>query len=342
MKITVFSAKSWDREYLPKANQDKHELKFVPSRLDVDHAELAKGSEAVCLFVNDDGGKESLGALNKLGIKLVLMRCAGFNNVDLEEAKSLGMQVMTVPGYSPYAVAEHAVALILSLNRKIHKSYNRVRENNFELTGLLGFDIHGKTVGVLGTGKIGQVFAGIMKGFGVKLIGYDKFKSDQLVKDTGLEYVELDELFAQSDIISVHLPLLKDTKYIINNKAIEKMKKGNVSTSASHLTSPDVMIVNTSRGALIDTKAVIAGLKKGQIGHLGLDVYEEEESLFYEDNSGKVLQDDTFARLLTFPNVLITGHQAFFTREAQENICSTTMQNAEDFLSGKKTDNAKC
>jgi len=328
MKITVFSTKSWDREYLPLANQDKHELKFVTPRLDADHADLAKDSEAVCIFVNDDGGKESLAALSKLGVKLILLRCAGFNNVDLDEAKKLKIQVMTVPGYSPYAVAEHALALILSLNRKTHKSYNRVRENNFELTGLLGFDIHGKTVGVLGTGKIGQVFAGIMKGFGVKLIGYDKFKSDQLVKDTGLEYVELDQLLAQSDIISIHLPLLKDTQHIINDQAVEKMKKG-------------VMIVNTSRGALIDTKAVIKGLKKGSIGYLGLDVYEEEESLFYEDNSGKILQDDTFARLLTFPNVLITGHQAFFTKEAQENICGTTIQNAEDFSQGKKSDNAK-
>jgi len=323
VKITVFSTKSWDREYLPAGNEEKHELKFVEAHLDTHTAGLAEG-EAVCIFVNDDCQKEVLGELSKRGVKLVLLRCAGYNNVDLVEAKKLGIKVMSVPGYSPYAVAEHAVALILSLNRKVHKAYNRVRENNFELSGLLGFDIHGKTVGVLGTGKIGAVFAGIMKGFGANIIGYDVYKNDKVVQETGLKYVELDELLAQSDIISIHLPLLKETTNIIDDKAIAKMKKG-------------VLIVNTSRGPLLDTKAAIRGLKSGTIGYLGLDVYEKEGSFFYEDKSGEVMQDDTFARLLTFPNVLITGHQAFFTKDAQQNICKTTFANVKDFLEGKDT-----
>jgi len=328
MRIAVFSSKPWDKEFLGKKFENKHELTFISQRLEPESVDLVKiggkEHEAVCIFVNDDCQKETVEKLKSSGIKLILLRCAGTDNVDLEAAKSAGIRVYSVPGYSPNAVAEHAVALVLSLNRKTHKSYNRVREANFNLDGLLGFDIKGKTVGVFGTGRIGAVFANIMKGFGAKLLAYDVYKNENLVKETGISYVSLDEMLSQSDIISIHMPLTKETTHIINDENIEKMKKG-------------VMIVNTSRGPLVDTKAVIRGLKTGKIGYLGLDVYEEEKKLFYEDRSGDILGDDVFARLLTFPNVIITGHQAFFTKEAQENIVSSTLENVSNFLEGKDT-----
>jgi len=327
MKVMVFSAKSYDKEFLSaafSAQSSQIETTFFDLRLGPSTVILAKGYEAICIFVNDVADSGVIRSLKEGGTQLILLRCAGFNNVDLLEAKKLGIKVMRVPAYSPYAVAEHAVALLLSLNRKIPKAVSRVKEQNFSLEGLLGFDIHGKTIGVLGTGKIGQIFANIMKGFGVTLIGYDVFPNEELAKSGLLKYVPLDELLSTSDVISIHVPLLPSTHHMINAESIKKLKKG-------------AMIINTSRGALLDTKAVINGLKTCEIGFLGLDVYEEEADLFFENLSDRILQDDVFARLLTFPNVIITGHQAFFTREAQQNIADTTVSNTIDFQTGKDT-----
>jgi D-lactate dehydrogenase len=256
--------------------------------------------------------------LNDEKVALIALRCAGFNNVDVDAAAHAGVGVVRVPAYSPYAVAEHTVGLILALNRKLHKSYSRVRDYNFALDGLLGFDLHGKTVGVTGTGKIGQIFAKLMMGFGCKILAYDKYPSKEL-EGQGVQYADLPELYENSDIISLHCPLTHGTYHIINEYAIGLMKK-------------DVMIINTSRGPLIDTGAVIGGLKSGKVGYLGLDVYEEEEELFFEDLSQKVIQDDQFVRLQTFPNVLITAHQAFFTKEAVSNITRTTLENIKEYL----------
>jgi len=259
------------------------------------------------------------------GTTLVALRSAGFNHVDLQAAAELGIAVVRVPAYSPYAVAEHAVGLMLALNRKFHRAYNRVREGNFSLDGLLGFDMHGKTAGIVGTGKIGTVVATILKGFGCRLIGYDPYPSDA-ARELGVEYVSLDDLIGQADIITLHLPLTPETHHLIGAEAIAKMK-------------PGAMLINTSRGALLDTAEVIEGLKSGQVGALGLDVYEEEEELFFEDLSGTVIQDDTFARLLTFPNVLITGHQGFFTREALSAIAETTIANITTVENGEVSPN---
>ncbi len=253
--------------------------------------------------------------------RMIALRCAGYNNVDLAKAQELGIHVARVPAYSPYAVAEHAAGLILTLNRKYHKAYNRVREGNFSIEGLLGFDLHGKTVGVIGTGKIGQLFAKIMHGFGCQILAYDVHPAEECAK-LGAKYVPLDELFAKSDIISLHCPLLPATKHLIDEEAIAKMK-------------PGAMLINTSRGALINTKAAIEGLKTGQIGYLGIDVYEEEADLFFENKSETVIQDDVFARLMTFPNVLVTGHQAFFTENALQAIAEVTVENLGEFFAGK-------
>jgi len=318
MKILFYSSKSYDKEFFINRNQDfGFTLDFLEVHLNKSTAVLAKGYEAVCVFVNDAVDAPILQVLSDGGVGLIVLRCAGFNNVDLKAAAALGIKVVRVPAYSPYSVAEHTLALILALNRKTHRAYNRIREGNFALNGLMGFDLNGKIVGLLGLGKIGLVTARILKGFGCRVLGYDIIKNQE-AEAMGVEQTELDTLFAQADIISLHCPLTPETHHIINPETIGKMKKG-------------VMLINTSRGALIDTKAVIKGLKNEQISYLGLDVYEEEGDLFFEDLSDKVIQDDTFMRLLSFNNVLITGHQAFFTSNALENIADITLQNIADY-----------
>ncbi len=318
MKVAVFSTKAYDRQFLEAANsQQQHDLVFFEPRLNRDTAILASGFPAVCVFVHDQVDASTLKILASNGTRLVALRCAGFNNVDLKAAVDLGITIVRVPAYSPYGVAEHAVGLILSLNRKIHRAHNRIREGNFSLDGLLGFNLNDRTVGIIGTGKIGLILGQIMKGFGCHLLAYDVYQNPEL-EALGGKYVELAELFAKSDIISLHCPLIPETHHLINEKAIAQMK-------------PGMMIINTSRGALIDTQAVIEGLKSGNIGYLGVDVYEQESELFFEDLSGEIIQDDIFQRLTTFPNVLITGHQAFFTAEALSNIADTTFANITDF-----------
>jgi D-lactate dehydrogenase len=319
MKVAVFSAKSYDKDFLTRANAKfNYDLLFFEHHLSPDTSNLGYGFEVVCPFVNDKLDAQVLSRLSEHGTKLLSLRSAGFNHVDIQAAQDLGMMVTRVPAYSPHGVAEHAVALALALNRKIYRAYNRVREGNFSLEGLLGFEISGKTVGVVGTGKIGLIFANIMKGFGASVLAYDPVVSS----DCSAEYVPYEFLLKKSDIISLHLPLTPSTCHLIDKDAVNKMKSG-------------VMLINTSRGGLIDTRAVIAGLKSGQIGYLGLDVYEEEGDLFFEDLSGHILQDDVFARLMTFPNVVITGHQAFFTETALTNIAETTLKNISDFQEGK-------
>ena len=314
MKVAVFSSKPYDRQFFERVNQQyNHELQFFEPSLTSATASLAAGYEAVCVFVNDRLDRDTIEILQSQGIKLIALRCAGYNNVDLNAASELGLTVVRVPAYSPYAVAEHAIALILTLNRKIHRAYYRVREGNFALNGLLGFDLHGRTVGIIGTGKIGRIAGQILHGFGCRILAYDLYPNSEFGDRYG-EYVSLEDLFSQSDIISLHCPLTEDTHHLINDSAIASMK-------------PGVMLVNTSRGGLVDTQAVIQGLKSRQIGHLALDVYEQESSLFFEDLSGEIIQDDAFERLLTFPNVIITGHQAFFTEDALNNIAETTLAN---------------
>ncbi len=327
MIVTMFSTKSYDERYFAAANEAgaKHDLIFQEAKLTAQSAPLAIGSRCVCAFVNDHLDREVLEQLSAGGTEYLALRCAGFNNVDLEAANELGIKVVRVPAYSPHAVAEHTLALLLTLNRRIHRAYNRVREGNFALNGLVGFDLHGLTVGIIGTGKIGTITAGLFKGFGCNLVCYDVFENPEM-KAMGATYMPLDDLFAQSDIISLHCPLLESTHHLINEGAIQKMK-------------PGVTLLNTSRGALIDTAAVIAGLKSGHIGNLAIDVYEEEDNLFFEDKSGQVMQDDIFARLLTFPNVLITGHQAFFTDTALSQIAQVTLKNITDLEQTGRSDN---
>jgi D-lactate dehydrogenase len=318
MRVAVFSTKPYDEEFLRNADAaQEHDLVFLEPRLAVDTAPLGHGCDAVCAFVNDDLGAGVLEVLAGGGTRLVALRSAGFNHVDLAAAERLGLAVARVPGYSPHAVAEHAVGLILSLNRKIHRAYNRVRENNFSLTGLLGFDLHGRTVGVVGTGNIGAVFGRIMLGFGCRVLALDPYPNEAC-RQMGIEYVTRDHLLAESDIVALHCPLTPETHHLVNEETLAQMKDG-------------VMLINTSRGALVDTAAVIAALKSGKIGYVGLDVYEEEGDLFFEDLSDRVLGDDVFSRLLTFPNVLITGHQAFFTENALVNIATTTIANISAF-----------
>lgn len=317
MRITIFSAKPYDEDALKTANNGKHELIFTDAHLHAPTARLAEGSEAICAFVNDELDSDTLQVLKDSGVKLVALRCAGFNQVDLAAAEKLGVKIARVPAYSPNAIAEHTLALVLTLNRRIHRAYNRVREGNFELNGLLGFDMFGKTVGVVGTGQIGRKVIQAFSGFGCKIIAFDPFPNDEAVK-LGATYVSKDDLLKQAEIISLHCPLTPETRHFIDADAIEKMEKCK-------------MVVNTSRGAVIDTLAVIEGLKSGKIGALGLDVYEEEENLFFRDLSSTVIRDDIFARLLTFPNVLITGHQGFFTKEAMANIAQTTIDNISAF-----------
>jgi D-lactate dehydrogenase len=325
VKVAVFSTRNYDREFLSLANASRHELHFFEPHLSGETAGLAAGFTAVCVFVNDGVDATTTAILDSLGIRLIALRCAGYNNVDLTAAKKHGMTVVRVPGYSPYAVAEHTLGLILALNRKLHRAYNRVREGNFELNGLLGFDMHGKTVGIIGTGKIGAVVAQILIGLGCPTLAFDPLPNERC-RSSGVRYLTLNELLAQSDIITLHCPLTPENKHIIDATALQKMKTG-------------VMLINTSRGALIDTAAVIEALKSGKVGYLRLDVYEEEEQIFFEDRSGLIISDDVFSRLLTFPNVIITGHQAFFTREALENIAATTIDNITKFERGEKLEN---
>lgn len=326
MRVAVFSTKTYDRRFLKEHNREYgHELSFFDAVLDRTTAALARDFPAVCVFVHDIVDGETLEILRQGGTRLIALRATGYNNVDVQAARSEQITVVRVPAYSPHAVAEHTVALLLSLNRKIYRGYNRVREGNFALEGLMGFDLHGRTVGIVGTGKIGAVVARIMHGFGCRLLAHDRYESPECAA-LGVDYTGLDALFAESDVITLHCPLVPETRHMIDARAVEKMKYG-------------VTLLNTSRGALIETRAVIDGLKSGKIGYLGLDVYEEESGLFYEDLSNEVLQDDAFARLLTFPNVLITAHQGFFTREAVDNIARTTLANISQFEREGRCDN---
>lgn len=325
MKTAVFSTKAYDRQFLqPAAERSGHELHFLEPRLTPETAILARGFSAICSFVNDALSAEVVDHIAEGGTKYVALRCAGFNQVDLEACRKANLRVARVPAYSPYAVAEHAIGMMLALNRKFHKAFSRVREGNFAIDNLLGFDMHGKTVGIVGTGKIGAIAARILAGFGCRILLYDVIENDECRKLGN--YVALEELYAAAGIITLHCPLTLQTYHMINRAAIERMKFG-------------VMLINTSRGALVDTQAVLAGLKTGRIGYLGLDVYEEEAELFFEDHSDHVIQDDLFMRLLTFPNVLITSHQAFFTASALEEIARVTMANLTSFERGEPTPN---
>lgn len=320
MKVAVFSTKSYDKEYLDKANiENKHELVYFESSLKQKTVRLAENYDAVCVFVNDALTKEVIERLPSLKVKLIVLRCAGFNNVDIESAFNNNIKVLRVPAYSPTAVAEHAVALILTLNRKTHKAYNRVREGNFSIERLTGFELFGKTVGVIGTGRIGTAFATIIKGFGCKVIAFDNNPNNEL-KDLLVSYYPFDVVLKMSDIISLHCPLTPETNQLINKDSLSLMKKG-------------VMLINTSRGKLIDTDAAIEALKEGRLGYLGIDVYEQEEKLF-KDLSEIIILDDKISRLMTFPNVLITSHQAYFTDTALTQIAQTTIQNLSDFENG--------
>lgn len=315
IKVAFFDTKPYDKEnFLKEAEGKNLETTFFEAKLDPSTASLAKGFSAVCVFVNDNLSSEVINTLYENGVRLIALRCAGFNNVDTKAAFGK-IHVARVPAYSPYAVAEHAMALLLTSIRRIHKAYNRTRDFNFSLQGLQGFDLYGKTVGVIGTGKIGKVFINICRGFGMNVLAYDLYPD----KNSDINYVGLDELFEKSDIISLHCPLTRDTEYLINRETISQMKKG-------------VVIINTSRGALIETEALIEGIKERKIGAACLDVYEEESDIFFEDNSGHILNDDNLARLISMPNVLITSHQAFLTGEALGNIAETTIKNITDFF----------
>lgn len=326
MRVVVFSTKPHDRQFLSAANAGRHELVFVEARLLPETAALAAGAQAACLFVHDHADAAALATFASLGVKHVALRCAGFNNVDLAAAARHGITVTRVPAYSPHGVAEHAVALFMTLNRRVHRAYNRVRDGNFALEGLLGFDVHDKSIGVVGTGKIGVCFAQIMRGFGCRVLAFDVARNPA-AEALGVEYVTLEKLFAESQVISLHCPLTPQTHHLVNAATLAQMRDG-------------VFIINTGRGPLIDTGDVIDALKTGKLGALALDVYEEEEGVFYEDLSGSILADDQLARLLTFPNVLVTSHQAFFTREAVGAIAATTLGNLDDFAAGRPCPNA--
>lgn len=326
MKITFFSTKPYDKEFFKKENEKfGFELEFYETHLGPHIANVIDNTDVVCVFVNDKVNAEVIKELATKKIKVIALRCAGFNNVDLEAAKAYGIKVCRVPAYSPEAVAEHAVAMLLTLNRKTHKAYNRVREQNFSLNGLLGFDIHGKTVGVIGTGNIGRPFAKIMMGFGCKIIAFDVIANRDL-EAMGVTFLPLIDIFNQSDIISLHCPLTEQTHHIINKESLAMMKKG-------------VTIINTSRGGLIDTKAAIDALKLKQLGYLGIDVYEQEDKIFFRDLSNNIIEDDTIQRLMSFPNVLVTAHQAFFTEEALQQISAVTLDNVWNLLNNKNLTN---
>jgi D-lactate dehydrogenase len=324
MKLAVFDTHEYDRDALVAANERYgHDLVFLEPRLTRETASLAAGFPAVCSFVNDRVDAQVLGLLRHGGTRLLALRSAGYNHVDLAEAGRLGMVVVRVPEYSPHAVAEHTVALILALNRKIHRAYNRVREANFSLDGLVGFDLFGKVCGIVGTGRIGAVVARILRGFGCQLLGFDRAPNGTLATELGIRYTDMPTMYREADVISLHLPLTPSSHHLIDAAAFAQMK-------------PGVLLINTGRGALVDTRALIGALKRGQVGAAGLDVYEEEEGLFFRDLSDQVLQDDVLARLLTFPNVLVTSHQAFLTREALANIAETTLANVRAFERGER------
>lgn len=326
MKTAFFSTKPYDQKFFNSANQQhRHDLTYFDVHLNEKTAVLARDYPAICAFVIDHLNEKVLQQLKEGGTRLIALRSAGFNNVDLKAATKLGLTVLRVPAYSPYAVAEHTVALMLALNRKIHRAHQRVREGNLDLSGLMGFDLHGKSVGIIGTGKIGAIVCRILAGFGCHLLATDLTPNPECEK-LGARYVGLPELFSQADIITLHIPLTPKTHHLIDSKALQQMK-------------PGVMLINTSRGAIVDTDAIIRGLKTGKVGYLGMDVYEEEDEIFFQDLSNKIIQDDVFARLQTFPNVLITGHQGFFTEEAMKNIAETTLQNISDFEAGKPSPN---
>ena len=320
MRVAVFSTKPYDRQFLDLANGGRHELDYLDARLTAATAPLARGASAVCLFANDRADAEAVRSFAEAGVRLIALRSAGFNNVDLAAADAHGIRVCRVPAYSPHAVAEHTFALILALVRKIPRAYNRVREGNFALDGLLGFDLAGKTVGVVGVGNIGLVVAQIARGFGCEVLGADPFPRKEC-EEAGVRYCSLDELLSEADIVTLHCPLDSSTRHLIDGRALARMKSC-------------AILVNTSRGSVLDTRAVIGALKRRQLGGLAIDVYEEEEALFFEDHSAETIMDDQFVRLLTFPNVLITGHQGFFTFEALTAIAETTIANLNAFEDG--------
>ncbi len=327
MKLAVFDAHKFDREAFDSVNSRfEHQIVYFEPRLTRDTASLAKGFDAVCPFVNDRVDAQTLRLLSAEGVRIVALRCAGYNNADLVAAAELGIPVVRVPEYSPYAVAEHAVTLVLTLNRKIHRAVNRVREWNFSLEGLVGFDLHEKTVGIVGMGRIGRAAARIFRGFGCKVLAYDIAPNEALAAELGLRFVDLPTLYREADIISLHVPLVPGTRHLIDESALAQMKRG-------------VMLVNTGRGALIDSRALIRALKSGHLGSAGLDVYEEEEGVFFQDLSDQVLQDDTLARLLTFPNVIVTSHQGFLTHEALNRIAEVTLGNVTAFEQGLPLEN---
>lgn len=325
MRCLVTSARPYDREFLDKANAGRHDLVFVETMLNLDTAFIAQGYPAVCPFVDDTLDARTLETLARLGTKLLVLRSTGFNHVDIPVAEKQGITVMRVRDYSPYAVAEYAVGLMLALNRRLHKAYNRVREGNFLLDGLLGFDMHCKTVGIVGTGKIGTALARILHGMGCHLLGYDPSPSPAC-QEMGVSYVSLEELLSQSHIVSLHTPLFPETRHLMNDERFALMREG-------------AMLINTSRGPLIDTTAMIAALASRHLGAVGLDVYEEEAELYFRNHYDDIISYDSFERLLTFPNVIITGHQAFFTREAMETIATTTIKNLDDYNDGKGNEN---
>lgn len=322
MRIAFFDAKEYDSSFFNKKNESYgFELKFYKGHLNLNNVMLSQKADAVCVFVNDVVNHEVIANLAANKVKLIALRCAGFNNVDLKAAKEYEIKVVRVPAYSPYAVAEHTVALMMGLNRRIPRATWRTRDGNFALAGLLGFDMHGKTAGIIGTGKIAKILIKILRGFGMKILANDLYPDETFAKENEVSYTDLDTLYKESDVISLHCPLTPETKYLINNEAVQKMK-------------PGVMLINTSRGQLINTESLIEGLKSKRIGYAGLDVYEEEARYFYEDKSDRIIDDDVLARLLSFNNVIVTSHQAFFTKEALANIASTTLQNVKDFFDG--------
>ena len=317
-KIAFFGAKPYDIASFDKVNEKyNYDIRYYKGHLNPNNVVLTQDADAVCIFVNDTADATVIDAMVNNGVKLLALRCAGFNNVDMKAAKGK-LPVVRVPAYSPYAVAEYSLALMLSLNRKIHRAYWRTRDGNFSLNGLMGFDMHGKTIGIIGTGKIAKILIRLLKGFGMRILAYDLYPDMKFAEGEGISYVSLDELYRESDIISLHCPLTDQTKYMIDKDSIDKMKKG-------------VMIINTGRGQLINTNDLIEGLKEKKIAAAGLDVYEEEGEYFYEDKSDKIIDDDVLARLLSFNNVIVTSHQAFFTKEALHNIAETTLQNIDDF-----------
>ena len=317
-KIALFGAKPYDIASFDKVNEKyNYDIRYYKGHLNPNNVVLTQDTDVVCIFVNDTADAAVIDAMVDNGVKLLALRCAGFNNVDLKAAKGK-LPVVRVPAYSPYAVAEYSLALMLSLNRKIHRAYWRTRDGNFSLNGLMGFDMHGKTIGIIGTGKIAKILIRLLKGFGMRILAYDLYPDMKFAGEEGISYVSLDELYRESDIISLHCPLTDQTKYMIDKDSIDKMKEG-------------VMIINTGRGQLINTNDLIEGLKEKKIAAAGLDVYEEEGEYFYEDKSDKIIDDDVLARLLSFNNVIVTSHQAFFTKEALHNIAETTLQNIEDF-----------